>query len=118
MPFAFRLLAVWLFLGVVGGTAAGWLARRVWKEGQRSSALQRGLASASIMGTLGSTLGTALGVVQVLLAMQDLDPSERARSFARGLSIATTSMALGLLVWVPSIVVAAFVLRRERSPKG
>jgi hypothetical protein len=73
------------------------------------------------MATIGSMLGTAFGVVKVLLVMQDGStpyPSERARTFAHGVSFAMNSMALGLIVWVPTIVIAVAFLRRERQTKS
>jgi len=121
MSLALALLAGWLFIGTLGGAATGWLVRHVWRRQPPPSFPVRSLAIAAVMGTIGSMLGTAFGVVKVLLAMQDgttPHPSERMRTFARGISFAMNSMALGLVVWVPTIVIAVAFLRRERRRRA
>jgi len=121
MRLAVALLAGWLFIGTLGGAATGWLVRHVWRRQPPPSFSVRSLAIAAVMGTLGSMLGTAFGVVKALLAMQDATTphsSERARTFARGISFTMNSMALGLVVWVPTIVIAVAFLRRDRQTKS
>lgn len=121
MSLAVALLAGWLFIGTLGGAATGWLVRHVWKRHPPPSFPVRSLAIASVMGTIGSMLGTAFGVVKVLLAMQaGTTPysAEHARTFAHGISFAMNSMALGVVVWVPTIVIAVAFLRTERQAKS
>lgn len=120
MRLAVALVAGWLFIGTLGGAATGWLVRHVWKRYPPPSFPVRSLAIASVMGTIGSMLGTAFGVVKGVLAMRagtTPDPAERARTLAHWIYLAMNSMVLGVVVWVPTIVIAAAFLWRERQAK-
>jgi biopolymer transport protein ExbB len=63
-------------------------------------------------------LGTLLGLVKAFGAVggESVDPSQKARILAEGISEAMNCMAFGLAVGVPSIIVAMVIERFRKRP--
>jgi biopolymer transport protein ExbB len=61
---------------------------------------------------------TVVGLVQAFGAVggESVDPSQKARLLAEGISEAMNCTAFGLLVWLPSLV--ALILLLKRRPKA
>jgi biopolymer transport protein ExbB/TolQ len=72
----------------------------------------------SVGATFGA-FGTIVGLVKGYGAVggESVDPSQKARILAEGISVAMNCTALGVLLWVPSMIVA-FVLTRRKEPRS
>ena len=106
----------WLALALVlgAGILTVWLAHRVWKQPQRSRLAAALIVAPLIVGGLGALLGLIKGFGAV--AGESVDPSQKARILAEGISEAINSVAFGVLLWLPAVI-AAFVLTR-RKPRA
>jgi flagellar motor component MotA len=117
MGYAGGVLTVWFILGVVGIGVAAWLGRRIWR-GRKTTPLTVRLVRSMIAAalTLGA-VGTLLGLVKAYGAVggEDVDPSQKARILAEGISEAMNCTALGFAVAVSSIILAVIARRLKRS---
>ena len=119
MVAAVSIFAVWLLFGLVGVGLTVWLVRRVWQRRKTASLGAKLLASVATAAGLCSGVGTLLAVVKAFGAVSgnSVDPSQKARVLAEGISEAMNSIAFGLVVWVPSVIIA-FVLTRPSKPSA
>lgn len=71
------------------------------------------VASAAIVGGAGTVMGAlmALGAT----GGESVDPSQKARLLAEGISEAMNCTAFGLVLWIPSLTTALLLLRRRRQ---
>jgi biopolymer transport protein ExbB/TolQ len=113
------VLLVLLVLGFVGALACAWWARRIWKRRRNLPLFARAIAAIAAASMLFGMLGTVIGLVKAFGAVggESVDPSQKARILAEGISEAMNCTAFGIVVWVPSVVVLIFLMRRrsERS---
>jgi biopolymer transport protein ExbB len=109
------ILTAWFILGAVGIGVAAWLGRGIWRGRKAMSlglSIVRSMIAASVM--LGA-VGTLLGLVKAYGAVggEGVDPSQKARILAEGISEAMNCIALGLAVGVSSIILARFLKRSK-----
>jgi biopolymer transport protein ExbB/TolQ len=110
---------VGLVLGLAGIGLTIWMILRIWKAGPRAS-----IAAWITAGVIGfavafGVLGTALALLKAFGAAggESVDPSRKARILAEGISEAINCTAFGVLLWVPSMIVA-FMLTRRKEPSS
>jgi biopolymer transport protein ExbB/TolQ len=106
-------------LGVAAVIATRRVVRRVWKNKERASLAAKLVVLLAVAGATYGALGTVVGMLSVYGAIggQSVDPSQKARVLAEGISEAMNCTAFALLVWVPSIVMARFLSRGvEETP--
>ena len=115
---ALVILAIWFLVGVAGGLGTAWLVRRVWKERSRLSLAVKVAAALTVSAALLATFGVVFGVLTALgpMGRESIDPSQKARMLAEGISEAMNCCALGTLVWTPSMIAAVVLLRRGQQP--
>jgi hypothetical protein len=108
------ILAV-LVLALAGVGITVWLIRRLWKQVSLTGKLIASLITA--LATSGA-LGTLLGLVRAFGAIggESVDPSQKARILAEGISEAMNCTAFSLVVWVPSAITALVITRKRRGP--
>jgi len=116
---ALWLLFAWLVAGFVGAAlTARWL-RRLWKRG--GSSLRTRVVAVVLAGsTIVGLLGTTVGLVKAFGAVggESIDPSQKARILAEGISEAINCTALGVILWVPCGIALFFLTRvRHRSER-
>ncbi len=60
--------------------------------------------------------GTLVGLVKAFGAVggESVDPSQKARVLAEGISEAVNCTAFGLIAWLPSVVVLTLLLKKAR----
>jgi biopolymer transport protein ExbB/TolQ len=110
---------VWLSFGLLGACMTAWLIRRTWKDREQTTLTTKLVVSVVAASALLGAAGTLLGLVKVFGAIggESVDPSQKARILANGIAEGMNSTALGLAVWVPSVIVA-FVIVRARKGKA
>ena len=73
------------------------------------------VAASAMAGALGSVLGLVKGFGAV--GGESVDPSQKARILAEGISEAMNWTALGFIVWIPSAI-ALVLLMGSRRPRN
>jgi hypothetical protein len=111
-------IVVFLLLGVLGLAATAWLVRRLWRRRSTTSWVMKLLTAVIVAAAVWGALGTLQGVVRAFGAVggESVDPSQKARILAEGISEAMNCMAFSLLIGIPSII-AAVVMTRARKPR-
>jgi uncharacterized SAM-binding protein YcdF (DUF218 family) len=107
------VLVVLLLLAVAGVASTVWLLRRLWKTESSPTKAVAGVTTTLMMFGAG---GTVMGVVKAFGAIggESVDPSQKARILAEGISEAMNCMAFSSAVWVPSVIAALLITRRRR----
>lgn len=111
------ILGIGLALGFVGLLGTAWWMWRLWKrraELPTGTKLIAGLvAAAAIYGAC----GTVAGIVKAFGAIggESIDPSQKARVLAEAISEAMNMAALGIIVWIPSVVTLLVLTRKSES---
>ena len=118
MGYAGVILVVWFALGVLGAGVGVWLVRRIWRRRKTTSPammLVRALIAGSVVL---AAFGTLIGLVKAFGAVggESVDPSQKARMLAEGISEAMNCTAFGFLVGVPSITLAMVMARFRKRP--
>jgi biopolymer transport protein ExbB len=67
--------------------------------------------------TISGAVGTLMGLVKVFGAIgaESVDPSQRARILAEGISEAMNCTAFSLAVWVPSAIAVLVITRKGKG---
>lgn len=114
--FSARVALIWLVLGVAGTALTLWLVLRTWQRRAHSRAAERWLAAFVAATALVSVLGTLAGLVKAFGAVggESVDPSQRARILAEGISEAIDYTALALALWIPSAIASYWLTRPEK----
>lgn len=117
------VLLAWVFFGAVSAIATMRLVRRVWKTRERASFATKLVVVVVVAAATFGALGTLIGMAKAFGAVggESRDPSQKARILAEGISEAMNCTAFGVLLWVPSIIVAFILLKRggrKRRPEG
>jgi 4-amino-4-deoxy-L-arabinose transferase-like glycosyltransferase len=109
-----------LLLFAMGGLLTLWLIVRLWKRRKQVP----WLASLGVVGLAGSWLigggGTLVGLVMAFGAVggESIDPSQKARILAEGISEAPNYLAFGVALWIPSLLLALVVERTLATERG
>ena len=117
---AIAAIVVWLFVGVIGSGLAAWFVFRFWKRSKQTPLAAKLIASVAVASAVAAAVGTLVGLVKAFGAVggESVDPSQKARILAHGISEAMNCAAFGLAVWLPSIIVTLVITRarKDHSP--
>ena len=99
---------------VVGGLAAitSW-SLRLWKRRRLLSPLARAVLLLMAASAAFGLLGTVVGLVKAFGSVggESIDPSQKARILAEGISEAMNCTAFGLCIGVPSVIALLYMTR-------
>jgi len=111
------IFVVWLLVALAGGGATVWLALLVWKRRRTVGLLTRLVAAVATALAAFALLGTVIGLFHAFGAIggERVEPSEKARILAEGISEAMNATALLVLGSVPIALVLAVLLRRRKD---
>jgi biopolymer transport protein ExbB/TolQ len=114
------VILVLLLLGVLGAGVTVWMVLRVWKARKQIPLGAKVLASAAAAAAMYGAAGTVLGLVMAFGAVggQSVDPSQKARILAEGISEAMNCAAFSFLVWLPTIIAAFAITRAPKETPG
>src|SRR5262249_12238596 len=103
-----------LLLLVLGAGATVLLVRALWKT---ESAPGKAVAGVVTTFTAFGAAGTIMGFLKAFGAVggESVDPSQKARILAEGMSEAINCMALSAVVWVPSVIAALLIIRKRKK---
>jgi len=89
---------------------------RTWKRRKGASLATKLLVAVVAAAAAFGSIGALLGLIRAFGAVggQSVDPSQKARILAEGISEAMNWTALALVFWVPSVI-AALVLSRTNN---
>jgi hypothetical protein len=112
---AVGVLLIWFGLGLASLLVVGWWLRRLWR---RSNELGFGTRIVMLVVSalvLFGALGTLAGLVKAFGAVgcEDVDPSQKARTLAEGISEAMNCTAFGILFGVPSSIALTLLTRKR-----
>ncbi len=108
------LLVVTLF-----GASLWWVAH-LWKRYEALSWVARAVLLVMTTGMVTGVLGTLFGLAKAFGAVggESIDPSQKARILAEGISEAMNCTGFGLLVFIPCAIALFFVTRgKTTGPK-
>jgi biopolymer transport protein ExbB/TolQ len=111
------ILLAGILLGVVGVVLTIWLALRVWNR-ERASFTAKLVVVFVVAAAAFGAFGTLVGMIKAFGAVggESVDPSQKARILAEGISEAMNCAAFGLILWIPSILAAFALTRRQGNP--
>lgn len=112
------LLAMLVAVAPLASTV--WLCRRVLRRWAVPPKAMTRFVWVVLIASLVGALGTSLGVIKAFSAVggESVDPSQKARVLAEGMSEAINWSAFSLLVWLPSTAVLVFLLFRKPEPRA
>lgn len=105
-------------MGVVGAVLTIGLALRVWRNRDQASIRAKVAAVCVVAAATFAAFGTLVGMIKAFGAVggESVDPSQKARILAEGISEAMNCVAFGLFLWIPSVIVAFALTRRREKP--
>jgi hypothetical protein len=106
------VLGALLLLAVTGVGVTVWMVQRVWKQAAFVGKLVVSLvATLAVSGAAGTLVGliTAFGAV----GGESVDPSQKARILAEGISEAMNCTAFSVMLWLPSAIAVAVMSRKR-----
>ena len=105
-----------VLMGLMGIGLTVWMIRRIWKRKPRASAATWVIALFVSVAATFAVFGTLVGLVMAFGAVggESVDPSQKARILAEGISVAMNCTAFGVLLWIPSMIVALVLTRPEK----
>lgn len=112
---AIWLIAIWIALSIAAVAGTARLLVLVWRRRARVGAPARVLAPfVAVVGLFGGGgtlwgLGTAFRAV----AADGVDPPQKARYLAEGISEAMNCTAFGLLIWLPSAIALTLLAKKS-----
>jgi hypothetical protein len=111
------VLAVSLLLFALGMWLTVQVVSRTWKRRRTTPALARIVVLFVALAAAFGVFGTVVGLYEGFTAVggEDIEPSQKARRLAEGISEAMNCGALAILVWVPSIVLALVLTREPKN---
>jgi biopolymer transport protein ExbB/TolQ len=115
-----EILITWLALALAGCVATVWWSVRMWKRSGELKGWMRALAGIVAASAAIGSLGTLVGLVKAFGATggESVDPSQKARILAEGISEAMNCTAAGLLLWLPSVIALTVIARRRKTKSG
>ncbi|MFZ5893584.1 MAG: MotA/TolQ/ExbB proton channel family protein [Myxococcota bacterium] len=108
------LVAAWLVVALVGAVAPALWTRRLLKGRKNLPRWLKVLVGVLAASTLFGALGAIVGLVKAFGAVggESVDPSQKARILAEGISEAMNCTTFALLVGLPSVVVLVVLMKR------
>ena len=114
------VVLIWVLLVLLCVGAAVWLVVRVCKRREEVGLAAKVLATLAVLCLISGLAGTLFGLVLTFGAVggESVDPSQKARVLAEGISEAMNCTAFGGIVLIPAVVALALLIRRRkrRSP--
>lgn len=107
---------MWVLVAIAATVWTIRLLLRVWDRRSTSGVTAKVVALAVAFAGLAGGGGTLLGLVKAFGAVggESIDPSQKARILAEGISEAMNCTAFGLLTWTPAVLVLLLVMRKSR----
>jgi len=114
---ALALLLAFSLVTVLGSGAAVWMIGRAWKRRARVGLPAKLVAVLAMAALLAGMLGTFAGVIRALAAIggNEVEPSQKARQLAEGISDVINCTAALLAVLVPSAIVLFLLTMRGKA---
>jgi biopolymer transport protein ExbB/TolQ len=111
---ALGILAAWLGLALVWAVATLWWSRRLWKRRRELPLWMKVVGLVVAASAVFGGFGTVVGLVKALGAVggESVDPAQQARMLAEGIAEAMNCTAMGIALWLPSVIVLTIVTRR------
>ena len=108
---------VCLLVLLLGPAACLALIYRVWQRRRQAALALKLLAALLVAGLTSGMLGILIGIIKAFGAVggQSIDPSQKARILAEGISEAMNSAAAGAIVLIPCAIVFAILLRKSQD---
>jgi MotA/TolQ/ExbB proton channel family len=100
-------------LGVLAGCV--WLVRSLWRRAASAGRTAQGVVLLAAAGLTFGGVGTVVGLIKAVGAVggESVDPSQKARILAEGISEAMNCVAFSVLLWLPSLALALFLKFRR-----
>jgi len=113
--FAIGLLVGWLVLALAASMVAAWWSRRLWKKRTALSPRARTMAAIVAGAAMVGALGTLAGLLKAFGAVggESVDPSQKARILAEGISEAINCTVFGIAIWLPSAIILSAMMRKR-----
>jgi len=110
-------MLIWFGMGFVSVFIAGSWLRRLWRRRKELGLGRRTLVLVVGALVLFGALGTLAGLVKAFGAVggESVDPSQKARILAEGISEAMNCTAFGILFGVPSSIALALLTRKREG---
>lgn len=91
--------------------------RRAWRRRDQYSPLAKVAAVLVFAAALAGALGTAAGLIMAFGAVggESIEPSQKARMLAEGISTAMNCTSCSAIVWLASVVALFLVTRKPRK---
>lgn len=114
---ALGILGIGLALGFVGLLGTAWWMWHLWKRRAQLPTGTKAVAGVVAAAAAYGAVGTAIGIVKAFGAIggESIDPSQKARVLAEAISEAMNVAALGVIVWIPSVITLLVLMRKLES---
>jgi len=112
-----EILMAWLALALAGAVATAWWSVRLWRRGRTLNGWLKALAGIVVAAAAVGSVGTLIGLVKAFGAVggESVDPSQKARMLAEGIAEAMNCTAIGLLLWLPSMIALTILTRAHKA---
>jgi hypothetical protein len=114
--FALLIALVWLLLLLFGVGAAVWFVLRVFKRREQAAPATKAAAALVALCLIFAFAGTLVGFIRAFGAVggEQVDPSQKARMLAEGISEAMNCTAFAGIILIPAVIVLALFMRRRK----
>ncbi len=108
-------IILWLALVAIGAWLTTGLALRVWKQGKGVGFGAEIMATLAVASATFCLFATIMGLQKIFGAIvaETVEPAQRARVLAEGISTVMNCTAFALALWIPSFIGAQVMLRRR-----
>ena len=113
---AIWFLLVWLLLVLVASALTVRLLYVVWRSRKSGSIATKLLAAVVAATAIFGGGGTLIGLLKSFAAVggENVDPSQKVRILAEGISEAISCTAFGLVTWLPPVIALLLVRNKSR----
>jgi len=89
--------------------------RRLWNRRAELGLGTKVVAGLVVGSAVLGGLGTVVGLLKAFAATggKGIDPSQKARALGEGISEAMNCSAMGIVVWLPSVIVLTLITRKR-----
>jgi hypothetical protein len=114
--FALLIALVWALLLLLGVGAAVWFVLRVYKRREQAGPAMKTAAALVALCLVSAFAGTLYGFMHAFGAVdgEHVDPSQKARMLAEGISEAMNCTAFAAIILIPAVIVLALLMRRRK----